>query len=92
MSINFRLAYNQGVNYIDLFPKTNMEAIINNENGLSYSLINNITIPAVSQGTNTQTISINATASQNDSPFYVFLSSSGQQAQLDYQTINQNAV
>lgn len=88
LPIDFRLAYNAGLNYIDLFPQTSMTAILDGDSLLSYSTLN-VTIPAPTGNPQIQTISITTTAEQNKAPFYVFLVSTGTQAQADYNTIDQ---
>lgn len=90
MALNFRLAYNAGAEFIDLFPQTGIQGITDVGNVLSYSTIN-VTIPAVSSGT-TQTISIATTAAQASAPVYMVLTSTGTQAEQDYATIAQYEV
>ena len=88
MAVNFRLAYNSGLEIVDLFPASSMDAIIDNSNVMQYSTIN-VTIPAPASQTMTQTIAITTTQSQLNSPVYMLLTSTGTQAIVDYATINQ---
>lgn len=88
MAVNFRLAYNQGIDYVDLFPRSNVQAIIGADDILQYSTIN-VTIPAPSDNPNTQTIAITTTEAQVNAPVNMFLVSTGAQAQNDYGTIDQ---
>lgn len=88
MAVNFRLAYNSGLNIVDLFPSSNMKAVDNTDDIMQYSFIN-VTIPPPSNQANTQSISISTTSKQVSAPVYMFLNSSGEQAMLDYLTISQ---
>ena len=91
MAVNFRLAYNSGLEYVDLFLKSSLQAVENTENVLKYSTIN-VTIPAVAENTVTQTIDIATTNSQLNSPVDMYLLSTGKNAQNDYATITQYEV
>ena len=88
MAINFRLAYNQGIEYVDLFPRTNMEAILNADSAMRYNIID-VTIPAISGNPVTQAITIDTTNIQIDAPASMFLTSVGEQEENDYATIDQ---
>lgn len=88
MAVNFRLAYNQGINYVDLFPRSNMEAIIDSGNILKYTTIN-ISIPAPTGNPTIQNVSISTTMQQVNAPFVMQLISTGEQAENDYSTIDQ---
>lgn len=87
MAVNFRLAYNSGTEFVDLFPRTNMDGVIG-DNMMSYSTIS-VTIPAPSPAATTQTVAITTTDSQEASPVSMMLTSTGSQAQADYATITQ---
>lgn len=91
MAVNFRLAYNSGLDIVDLFPASNMVAIDGNDNVMQYSTID-VTIPAPTSQDITQTISITTTDKQVSSPVYMILTSTGTQAKADYATINQYQV
>lgn len=91
MAVNFRLAYNDGLEIVDLFPKSNFSAIENTGNIMKYSTID-VTIPAPTSQNITQTISITTTDKQVSSPVYMILTSTGTQAEADYATINQYQV
>lgn len=82
------MAYNEGVEFIDLFPQTNINGIQDIGNILSYSTIN-VTIPAPSSNVTTQAITISTTASQVSAPVYMFLTSTGGTSLEDYLTIDQ---
>lgn len=90
MAVNFRLAYNAGNEFVDLFPRTNMEAIQTN-NTLKYSTIN-VTIPNPNSTNITQSITITPSTTQVNSNVYMLLNSTGSQAQQDYATITQYQV
>lgn len=88
MAVNFRLAYNSGLEIVDLFPATNMGAVDGTDNIMQYSTIN-VTIPAPASQDVTQTISITTTTQQVAAPVYMLLTSTGAQAENDYSTITQ---
>ena len=93
MAVDFRLAYNSGIEIVDLFPQSSIEAVqgIDFDSGyeaiLSYSTLN-VTIPAPTTQEVTQTIPVTFDANQNNF-FYTVLVSTGAQAQSDYNTITQ---
>lgn len=91
MALNFRLAYNTGIEFVDLFPWTGIEGIVDGNNILQYSTIP-VTIPPVSSSTITQTISITTSTQQASAPVYMVLTSTGNQAEQDYATITQYQV
>ena len=91
MALNFRLAYNSGLEIVDLFPASSMVAIDGNDNIMKYSTID-VTIPAPTTQDTTQTIAITTTPQQVAAPVYMLLTSTGQQAQSDYGTIDQYQV
>ena len=91
MAVNFRLAYNSGLEIVDLFPASSMAAIENNSAVMQYSTIN-VTIPAPTSQDITQTISITTTDKQVAAPVYMVLTSTGNQAENDYSTIDQYQV
>ena len=86
--MDFRLSFNSGNGFIDLFPVTNLQAIQNNNYFLYYSTLD-VTIPAPTNQDVSQIININITESQASAPFDVFLKSEGNQALSDYNTISQ---
>lgn len=91
MAVNFRLAYNSGLEIVDLFPASSMGAVDGAENVMQYSTLN-VTIPAPTSQDVTQTISITTTAQQVATPVYMVLTSTGAQAESDYATISQYQV
>lgn len=89
MPTNFRLAYNSdGLNYIDLFPRTSMDAIIGADNTYEITQLQ-VDIPAPSTSTLTQSVTISTTTQMVSSPFRMYLVSTGEQAESDYSTITQ---
>lgn len=86
MALNFRLAYNQGFEYVDLFPSTSVAAIKEGSIVSRQSVIN-VTIPAVSNYT--QTISLSLTQEQMDSMVYMQLIDVGDNDQYNYDSISQ---
>ena len=92
MPTNFRLAYNSdGLNYVDLFPKTSTDAIIGADNIYEITQLQ-VDIPAPTSSTTTQTISITTTPQMVAAPFRMYLVSTGEQAKSDYSTITQAQV
>lgn len=88
MATNFRLAYTNGIEYIDLFPKTSVTAIADVQN--IYDIVQvDVNIPAPTSSTLTQTVALSTTPAMVAAPFRVYLSSTGTQAESDYATINQ---
>lgn len=88
MATNFRLAYTNGIEYIDLFPKTSVTAIVDAQN--IYDIVQvNVNIPAPTSPALTQTVALSTTPAMVAAPFRVYLSSTGTQAESDYATINQ---
>lgn len=88
MATNFRLAYTNGIEYIDLFPKTSATAIADAQN--IYKIVGVVvTIPAPTSPTLTQTVALSTTPAMVASPFRVYLPSSSTQAKSDYATIDQ---
>lgn len=88
MATNFRLAYTNGIEYIDLFPKTSVTAIVDVQN--IYDIVQvDANIPAPTSSTLTQTVALSTTPAMVAAPFRVYLSSTGTQAESDYATINQ---
>lgn len=88
MATNFRLAYTNGIEYIDLFPKTSVTAIVDAQN--IYDIVQvDVNIPAPTISTLTQTVALSTTPAMVAAPFRVYLSSTGTQAESDYATINQ---
>lgn len=91
MAVNFRLAYNSGIEIIDLFPNSAISCVQGIDNIMQYSTIN-VTIPAPTSQDITQTISISTTTSQVNAPVSMILTSTGTQAEIDYATITQYEV
>ena len=92
MPTNFRLAYNSdGLNYVDLFPKTSTDAIIGANNIYEITQLQ-VDIPAPSTSTLTQSVAISTTPQMVSSPFRMYLVSTGEQAESDYSTITQAQV
>lgn len=95
MAVDFRLAYNSGIEIVDLFPQSSIKAVqgINFDTGheaiLSYSTLN-VTIPVPTSQEVTQIIPVTFNSNQNGF-FYTILLSTGEQAQSDYNTITQIA-
>lgn len=88
MATNFRLAYTNGIEYIDLFPKTSVTAIVDAQN--IYDIVQvDVNIPAPTSPALTQTVALSTTPAMVAAPFRVYLSSTGTQAESDYATINQ---
>lgn len=88
MATNFRLAYTNGIEYIDLFPKTSVTVIVDAQN--IYDIVQvDVNIPAPTSSTLTQTVALSTTPAMVAAPFRVYLSSTGTQAESDYATINQ---
>lgn len=88
MATNFRLAYTNGIEYIDLFPKTSVTAIVDAQN--VYDIVQvDVNIPAPTSSALTQTVALSTTPAMVAAPFRVYLSSTGTQAESDYATINQ---
>lgn len=85
MAVNFRLSYRSGLTYTDLFPTTNIEAVIDS-NFLRYSSIEGVSIPVPSGNPTTQTIDIQTTAAQVASNVRMELATGEQD---DYNTIVQ---
>lgn len=88
MAVSFRLSYNSGLGFVDLFPGSGMSAVQGIDNIMSYSTID-VTIPAPDAQDVTQTIAITTTDAQVNAPVYMVLNSTGNQSEKDYATINQ---
>lgn len=89
MSTDFRLEYTNGIEFIDLFPKTGVNCITDGSN-ISNNSVLTVTIPKPSgSAPNTQNVTITTTAAQVTAPFEVVLLSTGAQAEYDYGTISQ---
>lgn len=89
MPTNFRLAYNSdGLNYVDLFPRTSTNAIVDADNIYEITKLQ-VDIPAPSASTLTQSITISTTPQMVAAPFRMYLVSTGEQAESDYSTITQ---
>ena len=93
MAINVQMSYNNGTEMVDLFPHSSIEALEefpNLQSLLAYSFIT-VTIPAPSTQETTQTIQLSNWPT-NGGTSYMLLASSGEQAQYDYNTINQYTI
>ena len=82
----FRLAYNNGFEYVDLFPKTNIDSIEGKNKLLKYTTVT-VDIPVTTDIT--QSIPIDLTPTQSTAPFYVELLTNTAQGEADYGTIDQ---
>ena len=94
MPTNFRLSYTNGIEFVDLFPSTNVAAITDADDIYQIETLD-VTIPAPASGTsapNTQTVTITTTDDMVNAPFNIYLSSTGEQATKDYATISQAQV
>lgn len=91
MPTNFRLAYTNGIEYIDLFPATSVAGIADGDNVFEIVTLE-VTIPAPAASTIAQTITIATSSSMINAPFQVILNSTGTQAESDYATIDQMQV
>lgn len=92
MSTDFRLEYTNGIEFIDLFPKTGVNCITDGTN-ISNNSVLTVTIPKPSgSAPNTQNVTITTTAAQVAAPFEVVLLSTGAQAEQDFGTISQMQV
>lgn len=88
MALNFRLSYTNGIEFVDMFPSTDVRGITDGANIYGTQVVN-LTIPAVSEVPVTQTISLATTPEMVNSQFDVYLLSEGEQAVKDFSTINQ---
>lgn len=86
MAVNFRLAYNQGFEYVDLFPSTSVEAIKEGSVVARQSVVN-ITIPSINNYT--QTIPLSLTQEQLNSMVYMQLIDLSEDDQYNYDSISQ---
>ena len=82
----FRLAYNDGFQYVDLFPKTNIDSIEGKNKLLKYTTVT-VDIPVTSD--TTQSIPVTLTPTQLIAPFYMELLTDTPQGSADYSTIDQ---
>lgn len=85
MATNFRWEYLSATGYIDLFPETDIEAITDATRIFDIVAID-VDIPPAS--TLTQTVTITTDGKMEESPFRVFLNSTGDEAERDYSTID----
>lgn len=86
MAFNFRLSYNQGFSYVDLFPRTDIEAITFNTSTSRHASIN-VTIPTSSDLV--QTIAIDTPANYLNVPVYMELLYKQESDIYNYSTISQ---
>ena len=91
MPTNFRLAYTDGIEYIDLFPSTSIRGIIDANNVFEIVSLD-VTIPAPTSQALTQSIAIATTQEMENTNFNAILLSTGVQAESDYATISQMQV
>ena len=94
MPTNFRLSYTNGIEFVDLFPSTNVAAITDADDIYQIETMD-VTIPAPASGTsapNTQTVTITTTDDMVSALFNMYLVSTGEQATKDYATISQAQV
>lgn len=91
MPTNFRLAYTNGIEYIDLFPSTSTHGITDANNVFEIVSLD-VTIPAPTNQTFTQSIAIATTQKMENTNFNAILLSAGAQAESDYSTISQMQV
>ena len=86
MPIDFRLSFKDGAGYTDLALRTSMGAIIDADNVYKKVFLT-VNIPASND--TTQTISIVTDEKMPDSDVEMYLNTTGEQAQTDYNTISQ---
>ena len=91
MAVDFRLSYNSGIEIVNLFPQSSIQAITDATNLLQSSTIN-ATIPVPTTADVSQTVAITTTTAQVNAPVEMYLVSTGDQAQSDYNTITQFSV
>lgn len=87
MATNFRLAYTNGIEYIDLFPKTSATAIADAQNIYNIKEVD-VTIPVPTSPTLTQMIALSTTPAMVVAPFRVVFHPWNEEDQ-SYATINQ---
>lgn len=90
MFVDFRLAVNTGNEYTDLFPRTDMEGVIDKNQALKYSE-RIVDVEPVAEGTQIQKVAFSPqlTVEQTYGVFFVELMTEGEQAQKDFDTIVQ---
>lgn len=86
MAINFRLSYNQGFSYIDLFPRTDIEGISFNTSTSRHATVN-LTIPPTNDLI--QSIPIDIPLEYVNVPVYMELLYKSESDIYDYSTISQ---
>ena len=86
MPTNFRLSYNTGSEYIDMFFKSKTDALVDIEN--VYQIVTvDVTIPATTS--NVQDVTLATDDKMANSAVRMILKSTGKQAEYDYSTITQ---
>ena len=86
MAVTFGFSYKSGINYVDLFPSTTIEAIVDVGDMLEIETLN-VTIPVTQD--NTQTITISTTPEMLNAVFEVYPSGNYTTEQLaSYNTIS----
>lgn len=88
MVTNFRLAYTNGIEYIDLFPKTSATAIADAQNIYNIKEVD-VKIPVPTSPTLTQTIALSTTPAMVVAPFRVVSYPWSEEEDQSYATINQ---
>lgn len=85
--MNFRLAYKSGINYIDLFPKTNTDGIIDLEKTFTIETLN-VNVPATTN--QIQSIAVTTTSNMLNSVYQYFLvnSTTSETSIADFATIS----
>lgn len=89
MATNFRLAYLNGTEFTDLFPKTSISGITDAVQALQFASLQ-VTIPATTDMT--QTIAITTEAGMEDAWVEMGLIGDTEQEKTDYSTITQYEV
>ena len=89
MSKNFKLSYNDGAEYVGLYPRTEMKNIFVNGKLLKVTTVE-VVVPPTEELR--QTIPFKHTISQEDSNFFVKLLGTGVEAERAYLTIDQAEV
>lgn len=88
MATNFRLEGKQGGQYVDLFPVTNIGAILGASDALHIEILP-VTINPPSNPTVVQDVAISTNAKMLDAPFECYLMNNSKEAQKAYSTISQ---
>ena len=89
MAIDFKLEYTNGIEYIDIFPRTKLEGIIDRGNNLYDIQLMQVTIPANTAQGYSQTISIDTSGGLENCGVQMYLLNESEQTLKDYSTIDQ---